>query len=218
MLRWLIALYGLIAAAAGFGGLVVVVLFVGGWEVVPLRVDSGTPRLLGVSLLINSGLIVLFGLQHTIMARRGFKRVWTKLIPPAAERSTYVLLSGVLMCVICYSWHPLTGEIWNLENNAARFAVIGIRWFGWTLAVAAMFAINPFELLGLYHGVDLTRKSVLDIPGQVDMIFLYRRPLLEFWAESGESLGGIVRHVLIHEIGHHFGLSDEDMDAIEQSA
>ena len=77
---------------------------------------------------------------------------------------------------------------------------------------------SPFELLGLYHGVDLTRKSVLDIPDQVDMIFLYRRPLLEFWAESGDSLGDIVRHVLIHEIGHHFGLSDEDMDAIEKGA
>ncbi len=75
---------------------------------------------------------------------------------------------------------------------------------------------SPFELLGLYHGVDLTQKSVLDTPGQVDMIFLYRRPLLDYWAENDVTLGELVRHVLIHEIGHHFGLSDEDMDAIEQ--
>lgn len=75
---------------------------------------------------------------------------------------------------------------------------------------------SPFELLGLYHGVDLTQKSVFDTPGQVDMIFLYRRPLLDYWAENDVTLGELVRHVLIHEIGHHFGLSDEDMDAIEQ--
>jgi predicted Zn-dependent protease with MMP-like domain len=75
---------------------------------------------------------------------------------------------------------------------------------------------NPFELLGLYHGIDLTQKSILDTPSQVDMIFLYRRPLLDYWAENDVTLGELVRHVLIHEIGHHFGLSDEDMDAIEQ--
>ena len=75
---------------------------------------------------------------------------------------------------------------------------------------------SPFELLGLYHGVDLTRKSVFDTPGQVDMIFLYRRPLIDYWAENDVTLGELVRHVLIHEIGHHFGLSDEDMDAIEK--
>ena len=76
---------------------------------------------------------------------------------------------------------------------------------------------SPFELLGLYHGVDLTRKSVLDTPDQVDMIFLYRRPLLDYWAENDVTLGELVRHVLIHEIGHHFGLSDEDMETIEQA-
>lgn len=77
---------------------------------------------------------------------------------------------------------------------------------------------SPFELLGLYHGVDLTQKSILDPPGQVDMIFLYRRPLLDYWAENDVTLGELVRHVLIHEIGHHFGLSDDDMEAIEQGA
>ncbi len=76
---------------------------------------------------------------------------------------------------------------------------------------------SPFELLGLYHGVGLTQKSVLDTPEQVDMIFLYRRPLLDYWAENDVTLGELVRHVLIHEIGHHFGLSDDDMDAIEQN-
>ena len=77
---------------------------------------------------------------------------------------------------------------------------------------------SPFDLLGLYRGVDLASKSVLDTPQDVDMIHLYRRPILDYWCETGEDLTHIVRHVLIHEIGHHFGLSDDDMERIEESA
>jgi predicted Zn-dependent protease with MMP-like domain len=70
---------------------------------------------------------------------------------------------------------------------------------------------SPFDLLGLYSGVDLARKSVMDIASLPDMVFLYRRPILDYWAEHEETLGHIVTHVLVHEIGHHFGLSDADM-------
>ncbi len=77
---------------------------------------------------------------------------------------------------------------------------------------------SPFDLLGLYRGVSLDRKSVSDTPADVDMIFLYRRPILDYWCETGEDLTHIIRHVLIHEIGHHFGLSDEDMERIEEEA
>ena len=77
---------------------------------------------------------------------------------------------------------------------------------------------SPFDLLGLYRGVDLARRSVLDTPEDVDMIFLYRWPLLDYWCETGENLTHVVRHVLIHEIGHHFGLSDDDMERIEAEA
>lgn len=74
---------------------------------------------------------------------------------------------------------------------------------------------SPFDLLGLYSGVALGDKSVSDTPAGVDMIFLYRRPILDYWCDSGEDLHHLIRHVLIHEIGHHFGLSDEDMERIE---
>jgi predicted Zn-dependent protease with MMP-like domain len=76
---------------------------------------------------------------------------------------------------------------------------------------------TPFDLLGLYRGVDLTRQSVADVRTSPDMIFLYRRPLLDYWCDSGEDLAHIVRHVMIHEIGHHFGFSDDDMEALEES-
>ena len=74
---------------------------------------------------------------------------------------------------------------------------------------------SPFDILGLYRGVPFGEKSLSDAPHDVDMIFLYRRPLLDYWCESGEDLEHLIRHVLIHEIGHHFGLSDADMDRIE---
>jgi predicted Zn-dependent protease with MMP-like domain len=74
---------------------------------------------------------------------------------------------------------------------------------------------TSFDILGLYRGVALPRKSVTDPRADPDMIFLYRRPLLDYWCEMGEDLYAVVRHVLIHEIGHHFGFSDEDMERIE---
>ncbi|HUI19366.1 MAG TPA: metallopeptidase family protein [Alphaproteobacteria bacterium] len=79
----------------------------------------------------------------------------------------------------------------------------------------AMDLESPFDLLGLYRGVSLNRKSVSGQAHDVDMIFLYRRPILDYWSETGEDLFQLVRHVLIHEIGHHFGLSDEDMERLE---
>ena len=77
---------------------------------------------------------------------------------------------------------------------------------------------SPFGLLGLYSGVDLARKSVMDPGGMPDMVFLYRRPILQYWTEREDSIDAIVAHVLVHEIGHHFGLSDDDMHRIESEA
>ena len=81
----------------------------------------------------------------------------------------------------------------------------------------AMGLDSPFDVLGLYRGVALPHKSVSDPRPYVDMIFLYRRPILDYWCETGEDLAHLVRHVLIHEIGHHFGFSDDDMARIEAS-
>ena len=77
---------------------------------------------------------------------------------------------------------------------------------------------GEFGLLGLYQGVSLDQKSLAGVAAAIDMIFLYRQPLLAYWCETDETLDGLIRHVLIHEIGHHFGYSDADMDAIEAAA
>ena len=80
----------------------------------------------------------------------------------------------------------------------------------------AMELESPFDILGLYRGVALPHKSVADPRAELDMVFLYRRPILDYWCETGEDLAAVVRHVLIHEIGHHLGFSDEDMERIEE--
>jgi predicted Zn-dependent protease with MMP-like domain len=82
---------------------------------------------------------------------------------------------------------------------------------------AEMALDSPFDILGLYRGVALPHKSISDPRPRLDMIFLYRRPILDYWCETGEDLALIVRHVMIHEIGHHFGFSDADMARIERS-
>lgn len=106
----------------------------------------------------------------------------------------------------------------SIPGKLRRFAtdvVIRVEEFPDTETMNEMGLESPFDLLGLYRGVSLDRQSVSETRDDLDMIFLYRAPILDYWCETGEDLTHIVRHVLIHEIGHHFGLSDADMERIE---
>jgi protein-S-isoprenylcysteine O-methyltransferase Ste14 len=99
--------------------------------------------------LVNTGLMILLGLQHSVMARPGFKKAWIKVIPPASERSTYVLLSGVVFFLICFYWQAIAGTFWHVDNQLSRIILTAIQLFGWGLVVASSFMINHFELFGL---------------------------------------------------------------------
>ena len=103
----------------------------------------------------------------------------------------------------------------RLKRHLGR-VVIQVEEFPDEETEAAMGLQSPFDILGLYRGVALPHKSVSDPRPDLDMVFLYRRPILDYWCETGEDLAAVVRHVLIHEIGHHFGLSDGDMDRLER--
>ena len=103
----------------------------------------------------------------------------------------------------------------ELKRHLGR-VVIRVDEFPDTETEVEMELDSPFDILGLYRGVALPRKSVGDARAEPDMVFLYRRPILDYWCETGEDLGEVVRHVLIHEIGHHLGFSDEDMERIEE--
>ncbi len=103
-------------------------------------------------------------------------------------------------------------------RDLCKDVVVRVEDFPTDEVLDALDAESPFDLLGLYHGVDMARQSVMDPAAMPEMVFLYRRPILDYWAEHEETLGHIVTHVLVHEIGHHFGLSDADMHRIEEEA
>ena len=102
-------------------------------------------------------------------------------------------------------------------RNLCEGVIIRVEDFSTDEVLETMKAESEFDLLGLFQGIGLPFRSVEDIAPMPNMIWLYRRPILDYWAEHDETLGHIIGHVLIHEIGHHFGLSDEDMEAIEAS-
>ncbi len=119
-------------------------------------------------------------------------------------------------------FEDLAAEAWrqipDTFRDLAKDVLIRIEDFATEEVLASLGIENEFDLMGLYQGVSLERKSVMDVAQEPDTVILYRRPILDYWADSDETLGTLVTHVLVHEIGHHFGLSDADMEAIEANA
>jgi predicted Zn-dependent protease with MMP-like domain len=109
------------------------------------------------------------------------------------------------------AWQQIPPEFRDL----AKDVLIRVEDFASADVLASLGIENEFDLMGVYQGVSLERKSIMDIAQEPDTVILFRRPILDYWADSDETLGALVTHVLIHEIGHHFGLSDADMEAIE---
>ncbi|NQV68661.1 MAG: hypothetical protein HQ498_01415 [Pseudohongiella sp.] len=149
MSKILILIYGVVAYAVGMGGLTFFILYVGGWSFMPIHVDSGEVGPIGTAIMMNVGLILLWGVQHSVMARPGFKEIWTRVIPKSIERSTYTLLSGILMLVICLNWRALDGMLWDVESSIPQTILLVLHVCGWVIAVIATFLINHFELFGL---------------------------------------------------------------------
>lgn len=116
---------------------------------VPKSIDSGAQGPIVASLVINIALLSIFALQHSIMARPAFKRVWCKVIPKAAERSTYILMTCVALILIFVLWQPLPTLVWDVRNTVLGTVLIGLFWVGWLIVLASTFMIDHFDLLGL---------------------------------------------------------------------
>jgi predicted Zn-dependent protease with MMP-like domain len=112
------------------------------------------------------------------------------------------------------AWNKLPAEF----RNMARDLLIRVEDFATDDVLDELGIEDPYDLTGLYQGVSLDKQSVLDVARDPDMVFLYRRPILDEWAAGEEELGHLVAHVLVHEVGHHFGFSDDDMESIEAEA
>jgi methanethiol S-methyltransferase len=148
MSRLFVFLYGIFSYLVFLGVFVYAIGFIGGF-MTPTMLDGIPTRPLGEALAIDLALLAAFAVQHSGMARPAFKRWWTSIVPEAAERSTYVLLSSVLLVGLFILWQPIGGVIWTAPAGLARNAVIGVYIFGWLLLFYTTFLIDHFDLFGL---------------------------------------------------------------------
>jgi protein-S-isoprenylcysteine O-methyltransferase Ste14 len=140
--------YGILCYSVFLGTFLYALGFVGGFGV-ERQLDGAPTDPLPVALLVDTGLLALFAVQHSLMARRGFKQVWTRLVPTPIERSTYVLFSSLALLLMFWQWRPLGGSVWAIQNAAARTALFALFAFGWGLVLVSTFLINHFDLFGL---------------------------------------------------------------------
>ena len=198
MARLIALLYGVVAYVAFLTSTLYAIGFVGNL-VVPKTIDSGEPSPLSETLLVNTLLLGLFAIQHSVMARQGFKRWWTRFVPPSVERSTYVLFSSLVLLVLFWQWRPIPELVWAVENTSAATALNVVFWFGWGMVLISTFLISHFEFFGLTQV--FARFFERQLPEPVFKTpFLYRGTrhplylsfLLAFWSTPVMSAGHVL--------------------------
>lgn len=198
MIRAAALLYGLICYLIFFVTFVYAIGFVGNL-VVPKSIDSGAAGAFWPSLLVNLGLLGLFGIQHSGMARPGFKEWWTKFVPRPIERSTYVLLASAALLLLYWQWQPMPATVWSVENEAGRAVLWSIFALGWGTVLAATCMISHAHLFGVRQVHDHFRGREPWQPGfrTPGMYRHMRHPimtgfLLAFWATPDMTVGHLV--------------------------
>ena len=186
--RIVVFLYGVVSYAIFLATFLYALGFVGNFAV-PKSLDAAPTLPFGQALAIDLGLLTLFALQHSVMARPAFKRWWTRIIPTAAERSTYTLASSVALLALFAYWQPLGGVVWNIQHPVGAGLMYAGFAFGWGLVLVTTFLINHFDLFGLrqvwlfLRGRPYT-KLVFVQPGIYSRVRhpLYLGWLFAFWA------------------------------------
>lgn len=191
-------LYGAVCYAVFFGTFLYAVGFLANVGV-PKSIDSGPAGPTGFALLVNAGLLALFAVQHSGMARPGFKKVWTRVVPRPVERSTYVLLSSLALIALFAFWQPLPGSVWNVTHPVGRAVLYALFLGGVATVLYTTFLIDHFDLFGLrqvvlyFRGIRYTEKRIVT-PSLYRHI---RHPLyvgwfITFWATPAMSVGHLI--------------------------
>jgi len=195
---FLAAVYGFVCYVVFLGSFLYAIGFVGD-VVVPKTIDSGPAAAMPEALAVNLVLLGLFAVQHSVMARPGFKAAWTKIVPRSVERSTYVLLSSLLLALMFWKWQAIPAAVWDVSSPALKAILLALFALGWLIVLLSTFMINHFDLFGLrqvylrMRGIDYTPPSFT----QRALYKFVRHPIMlgfviAFWAAPRMTAGHLV--------------------------
>jgi protein-S-isoprenylcysteine O-methyltransferase Ste14 len=221
MARILTFLYGVVAYVLFLGTFLYAIGFVTGLPV-PKTIDIGPGGPVSEALIVNLLLLALFAVQHSVMARKGFKRWWTQFISPAVERATYVLCATLALMLLLWQWRPIPTIIWQVTDPTGAMALTGLSLFGWLVVLASTFMINHFELFGLHQVVNnLVGRQMGEARFKTPMLYnLVRHPIylgfiIAFWAAPVMTAG----HFLFAAVTTAYifiGIMLEERDLVHQ--
>jgi protein-S-isoprenylcysteine O-methyltransferase Ste14 len=214
-------LYGIVAYGVTLVALLYLIGFTGNL-IVPKSIDSGTAGPLLQSVIVDTMLIGLFAVQHSVMARPGFKRWWTRIVPPSVERSTYVLFASFALLILYWQWQPIPALVWTVQNPTAATVLDGIFWLGWVVLVASTFLLSHFELFGLSQVfARLFGKQPTEAKFRAPLFYrrvrhpIYLGVLLAVWATPVMTAGHLLFSIVL--TGYILiGIQLEEHDLVQQ--